>query len=241
MKTHSVVAALFVMTTLVPAVQAQSTPVQQGLAVAMYGRCDPGMLSVEQQHLAVAMGALSPATRNRLLNGHRGAEQTSLIQMCAHQVHHHRCSRPIVNLAGDVLESTYRARMQSIQPGQASRHGQSNAMAVGGVVAGSLLGAAISGKPVSAWTAGMGALGWKGGSMLDSAREVAECRARQRELDAMGDRVGGQLSALSLAGVGDLIWRDVRSGRLSQTQADILNHEINRLLARSSDVLQVLP
>lgn len=240
MKTRTVAIALFVLNALVPQAQAQSTPIQRGIVAAMHGRCDPAMLTVDQQNLAVAMGAFSSPARERLLNGYRGLEQATLIQMCAHQVHHHRCSKPIVDLAGDVLERVYRTRLQSIQPDPRRQQAQSNALAISGAVAGSLLGAAISGKPVSGWTAGLGVLGWKGGGKLDAAREVAQCRGRQRELDAIGDRLGGQVSLLSHTSVGDLISRDLRNGRMSQQQVDILVDEINRLLARSTHVLQAL-
>jgi len=203
----------------------------------MYGRCKTDVLSQNTDLLqsAAVLGALAPDTVTRITAG--AESMTVLAANCGNQIHEHRCSKEIVLVAGDLLQSETPAGKLVPQ--------QRNPGAVLGATTGALTGALLgsnNGAGSALVAGGLGGyIGWQGGGAIFNAAQARSCIQRQKQLDAMSTNMTGHVPNLSLAALQQLIVDNVQRGTISSKDADTVIREANNLSKRALQVIQALP
>ena len=219
-----------------PLVSAQSKSLlDQGVAAAMYGRCRTDVFSHSNDLLgsAAALGAFAPVAVSRITAG--ADEITMIAAMCAHQIHEHRCTPKIVNVAGDILVDI--SPVGSAMPPSTVNYGS----IVGGTVG--VIGGAIGGSRYGGvgTAVGAGAGGYYGagqGTAWASKKQAKSCIDRQQQLDRMSANLTGSVPSLSMAALQALIVFNVQRRTISEADADTLITEATKLSKRASEVLQ---
>lgn len=215
--------------------QNSPSPLQRGAAAAMYGRCDPSMLSRDQIQAAAALSVIAPAMVQRLMPAPEPMDM--LVGMCAQQIHQHRCTPQIVAAAGEAIGAG--------RPGAGAKPPTANPGAVVGGVAGGVLGL-LGGNAVANGTGAVigGAAGaWKGaqvGGTMFSGRQAAGCAQAQARRDAISAKLVGSLRSPSYAGILTLVENNRRARLVADAEATELANEAKRLATRAPQVLQAL-
>jgi hypothetical protein len=217
-------------------VSAQSgSLLNQGTSAAMYGRCQTDVLSNDLLRAAAALGAFAPDTVTRITAG--GDEMSVIAGMCAQQIHQHRCTAKIVAVAGDLL-------MKGNPGGKAVASPTVNSGTIVGGTAGLLTGVLLGSREGTGTALGAGliggALGAAGGTAYWNKQLMNECIHRQQQLDSMSANLTGNVSSLSLAALQQLLVDNVQRRRISESDADALITEANKLSQRAAQVFQAM-
>lgn len=215
--------------------QQSPSPLQRGAAGAMYGRCDPNMLAMDQIEAAAALSVIAPAALQRLMPAPETADL--LVGMCAHQIHQHRCTAKIVAATGEAIGAG--------RPGAGAKPPTANPGAVFGGVAGGVLGLlggnAIADTPGAVIGGAAGA--WKGaqvGGTWFAGKQAAGCAQAQARRDAISAKLVGTLRNVSYGTVVNLLESNRRARLIGDAEATELANEAQRLATRAPQVLQAM-
>lgn len=222
--------------------QASPNPVSQGWNAAKYGNCRADVLMGDPRlHAATAViGALSNAASDRLYSGPDPLDW--MVKACGQQLSHHRCSDEIVSLLGEIHQA-------ALEVGLGVKVPEMPKLPDKPVVAGAAVGGTIGlgvgvmrGRPIS--TAIKGAMvGAAVGGVAATAQDhwpQARCLLTQRKLGSISAGLQARTVPASQADMAALIAENLRSGALSQEEADMLLLEAAAMVQRSSEIVRIM-
>jgi hypothetical protein len=149
-------------------------------------------LTRQTQGYAFAMALFPDTKRDAVMPS---GDASDYIDLCAGQVRHHLCSRQYVGLFGETL-TMGRPGGQAVGTAANAAEPQTGLKVLGGV-GGAVLGAAVTGKPVTGGAAGALA-GYGAGSVASHAVSSQECERRKASLGVTAQRVRGSLRSNDL-------------------------------------------